>query len=241
MIGKIITFVNVKGGSGKTTSVINVGECLSLKGYRVLLIDTDPLSSLTSAVLSGEVKGNSSLTNIMNENRSANEVIVNQLKCDILPSDLSLSAADNNFEVVEKNINLLDHALKDLNYDFILIDTSSSLGKMTRNAIYAADYILIPIQADGFNMTEFDKMLEVYNKMKRKANSRMKILGIFVANKHHGINLPIEVKTMANMTFGKKMMKTYIRHDLKVSESKDPSSIGTIDYRNLTSEILQKI
>lgn len=250
MSGKTIAFVNMKSGSGKTTSVINMGSCLSLKGYRVLLIDTDPLSSLTSAVLGNEAKPHSTLMNIMSSELSANEVIINHLKYDILPSDLSLSAADNNYNNQEKNINVLNKALKDLNYDFILIDTPSSLGMMTRNAIYASDSILIPIQSDGFSMTEFDKLPEVYSKVKKKADSIMKILGIFFTNQHSDMDLPIETKTMSKMKFGKKLMKTYIRHDLKVSEScyenkdllsYDPSSISAIDYKNLTSEILKKI
>lgn len=147
----IITFANLKGGIGKTTSSIHAAEILSEMGKSVLLIDTDPQANLTSSydIDFEQMKKNNIMTALGKNEKSINKSIIRiRDNFDIIPATIKLADFESNFaseygkELLLKT--LIHPALYD-KYDYIVIDTPPSLGIITRNALLCSETLVIPV------------------------------------------------------------------------------------------------
>ena len=152
---KIIAITNQKGGVGKTTTAVNLGVGLARTGKRVLLVDADPQSSLTTSLgIENQDDLPVSITTVMQsvlEEKPMPEncgIIHHNEGVDLLPSNIELSG----LEVSLINTMSREFVLKDClskvkqNYDYVLIDCMPSLGIMTVNALTAANSVIIPTQ-----------------------------------------------------------------------------------------------
>lgn len=166
--GKVLAFLNQKGGVGKTTMAFNVAHGLADKGHKVLCIDMDPQSNLS--LLCGYESGQEDtdynihhlLINSIRELKAlhtpvlAHEVIIKGSKLDLIPAGQDLSGFEltiagismprqmilNKF--ISKN-NLLD------DYDYVVIDGPPTLGLLVVNIICAANGLLVPFRPDEFS------------------------------------------------------------------------------------------
>ena len=141
MAARVVSFVNQKGGVGKTTTVVNIAAALALQGQRVLLIDLDPQSNATSAIgVSGrDIAG--VYDALVEEVAPADCITRAQEGFDVMPSNPSLAGAE--VELVpamarERRLSNVVAPLRD-RYDWLLIDCPPSLGLLTVNALAAAD------------------------------------------------------------------------------------------------------
>ena len=182
----IISFVNQKGGVGKTTSAINTATMLSVMNYKVLLIDMDPQGSSTSGV--GVMKSV--------HTRTSYEVLIG--KCDmksaiietrfknlhIIPSNVSLAAADYELIGEDGRELFLKKQLKALmnecSYDYVIIDCAPSIGLITINALSASNSIIIPLQCEYYALEGLSQLMLTIKKVKEHYNPRLFILGILV-------------------------------------------------------------
>ena len=152
---KVIAIANQKGGVSKTTTTVNLGVGLAQTGKRVLLVDADPQSSLTTSLgIANQDELQVSITTVMQsvlEDRPVPDsygIIRHNEGVDLLPSNIELSG----LEVSLINTMSREFILKDClskvmqNYDYILIDCMPSLGVMTINALTAANSVIIPTQ-----------------------------------------------------------------------------------------------
>lgn len=151
----IIAFVSLKGGVGKTTSMILTANNLAARGNRVLVVDSDPNNSTTMYYLSG-VENSANICQVKNifealTHRDASNYITPTRKSniDIIPSSLYLS------DIRTIDTKVLKTTLKKIenNYDYILIDTAPTYDNHTIAALYAADLIFTPIEFTSFNET----------------------------------------------------------------------------------------
>lgn len=186
---KVIAITNQKGGVGKTTTTVNLGVGLAQLGNRVLLVDADPQSSLTTSL--GIVNQDEllvSITTVMQsvlEDRPMPEncgIIHHSEGVDLLPSNIELSG----LEVSLINTMSRELVLKDClgkvkpDYDFILIDCMPSLGVMTINALAAADSVIIPTQPSYLSTKGLNLLLRSISKVKRQINPKLRIDGILM-------------------------------------------------------------
>ena len=153
-MGKIIAICNQKGGTGKTTSAINLATYLALTGKKVLLIDLDPQANATSGVGINRHHIKKSTYHIMLEELDIKEIFqataVKNLY--LAPSNLDLTGAEVELVGALGREHRLKKSLikeKD-NFDFIIIDSPPSLGLLTINALCAADSVLIPVQCEYY-------------------------------------------------------------------------------------------
>lgn len=177
-----IAVTNFKGGVGKTTVAVNLAQGLSLKGYKVLMIDLDPQGSATSLLgytpLSVEVQ-NTFLPLASGERETIKESILSTYwdGLDLVPGNTGLFNAEFylparvieaqredsvfNFEEV-LNIGLADVRAE---YDYIIIDNPPAFGYSTLNAIWAADAILMPVEPEGLSVMSSSQFWTLFDEL----------------------------------------------------------------------------
>lgn len=171
---EIIAVVSRKGGSGKTTTVQAIGGILKAKGKRVLLIDTDAQCNLSQAMGANPDKLN--VTDLF-EGAPIDEVIQHTRNGDIIAGSEYLDAAD---EILESNRELQRALSKQrLSYDYIIIDTPASPGRLTMNALHAATSVIITLEASSYSADGIEKLIDTVNAVK-KANKKMKLRGFII-------------------------------------------------------------
>lgn len=153
-MGKIIAFANNKGGVGKTTTCASLGYGLANEGKKVLLIDADPLGSLTTMM--GINKDDLIETTftvmrrvIKREDFDSGLGILNINGLNILPTDTDLNSFEDILPQIGKENVFKRYILKIKNdYDYILIDCQPAINMLVINSLAASDSVVIPVKAD---------------------------------------------------------------------------------------------
>jgi len=179
-MAKKIAVVLRKGGSGKTTTAVNLATALHKKGKRVLLIDLDPQANATISVgvdpmsLKGHIN-----TLFIDINTQAKDVIIKtSFNLDLLPAHPDL--ADTEAGMRATQVGLLKGMVEPLDnlYDFIIIDTPPSESYLTVNALAVANEVLIPLQTHFLAMKGLQDVLDEVEQVKHGLNPKLKIAGI---------------------------------------------------------------
>ena len=247
---KIIAVLNHKGGVGKTTTTINLAAALQQKKKRVLAIDMDGQANLTESfglsieeeqTVYGAMKGKYPLPLV---ETAGGETVV--------PSCLDLSAAEAeliNEPGRELILNgLIGKLLENRKFDYILIDCPPSLGLLTLNALTAADYLIIPVQAQFLAMRGMAKIMNVIATVQERLNPKLAIGGIVITQFDKRKTLNKSVAELVKDSFCEKVFKTVIRDNVSLAEAPikgknifeySRNSNGAKDYMALAQEVLK--
>ncbi|SDM66910.1 chromosome partitioning protein [Catalinimonas alkaloidigena] len=247
---RIITFVNNKGGVGKTTSSQNVAAALHSLGYSVLLIDMDSQASLTAAcgVNSSLISG--SVVDFMGGRRFSElaEHLTNGLYL-IPASNLMLDYQESLREHKEYPV-LLRTALKRLNsshpkaFEYVVIDCPPALNVFTALALTAAQRFYVPMQMEPLAFDGLVGLMEWIT-----TNHLFEKFGGLFATRYHpnaSGKLPHEVMRMIQKKYSKKLILPHIRQSLSLARAQgmgldvfsfDPHSNGAEDYLTLARQI----
>lgn len=242
----IVSICNHKGGVGKTCSTVNIGAAIARHGKKVCLVDLDPQSNLTTAV--GISEPDQTIYGALKGGRIQPTKITENLF--VIPSDIDLSAAEMELSAEPGREYLVKEILNQFSADFslVLIDCPPSLGLLTINALTAADFILIPLQAEFLALKGLTKLSEVIDKIQRRLNPKLEIAGVFLTQYDSRKTLNRRVLETAEAKFTGKVFKTPIRTNIAIAEApaagKDifsylPKSNGAEDYELLTKEIME--
>ena len=257
-MSKIIAIANEKGGTGKTTSSVNLGAGLQRQGKRVLLCDNDPQGNLTTSLGFEPEQLTKTLSDLMLEkikddnctfNKS--EYILEKEGLHILPSDIRLSAVDNSL------VNALsrEYILRDIlneyrsDFDYILIDCLPSLGMLTINALAAADSLIIPVQAQFLSLKGLELLLNTVSRVRRQINRSLSIDGILLTMYNSRTNLSREVKKAVEDSYGSsiRIFSSVISYSVKAAEptvygesifTHDPNGAIAGAYLDVVKEML---
>ncbi len=250
-MGKIIAICNQKGGTGKTTSAINLATYLALTGKRVLLIDLDPQANATSGLGINRHNIKKSTYHTILEELDIKEVLqataVKNLY--LAPSNLDLTGAEVELVGVLGREHRLKKALakEKENFDFIFIDSPPSLGLLTINALCAADSVFIPVQCEYYALEGLTQLINTIKLVKDNLNPGLTIEGMILTMADFRTNLTKEVIQEARNYFKEKVYETVIPRSIRLSEAPsfgkpialyDKNSIGAQKYEALTQEIL---
>lgn len=244
---KVISILNHKGGTGKTTTTINLGKALSMIGYKLLLIDLDAQANLSQSL--GVEEEAETISEVFGQNLQQLPIKKITETMHLVPASLDLSAIEPG---MYSNINsyfllksLLDR-IRD-SYDFILIDCPPSLGIFTQSALIASNSVLITVQAQFLALKGLDTVYGLITSIREKLNQSISIQGLIVTQTNH-TKLSRDIVTSLKETFKEKVYGTTIRQNVAIAEasanrkdifSYSPDSYGAIDYMNLAKEITQ--
>lgn len=250
-MGKIITICNQKGGTGKTTSAINLATYLALAGKKVLLIDLDPQANATSGLGINKYNVKQSIYHILLEELDIKEILQPTAITNLwlAPSNLDLTGAEVELVgTLGREYRLKKGLLKEKgNFDFMIIDSPPSLGLLTINALCAADSVLIPVQCEYYALEGLTQLVNTINLVKNNLNPELIIEGALLTMADYRTNLTKEVIQEARNYFKDKVYKTVIPRNIRVTEAPsfgqpialyDKESIGAQKYAELTQEIL---
>ena len=252
-MGKVISFINQKGGVGKTTTCVNMASYLAEFGKKVLLIDMDPQGNATSSVGINKEEKHKTVYNILiNEEDVKNVILHTPFKnLDCIPSNVDLAGAEVELVDVNNREKVFSKALANIRdeYDFICIDCPPSLGLITVNSLTASNGVIIPIQCEYFALEGLSVLMYTLKLVKKHLNPDIDVEGVVLTMKDGRSNLGNSVADEVSKYFNEKVYKTIIPRNIRLAEAPsygepinkyDSKSSGGQAYRELTEEFLKK-
>jgi chromosome partitioning protein len=246
----IITIANQKGGVGKTTTVANLGAALAEANRRVLLIDLDPQSALSTIIGLNSDQLEQTIYNVLVDNAPVDKIIFNiSPNLYAIPANIDLAAAEMELMSLMGREMVLKEKIDPLRpqYDYILMDSPPSLGLLTLNALTASDEVIIPLQAEYLAMRGMRFLLNLIEHVQKRVNPHLKIRGIlgtmYKSRTLHSEEVMQEIRTL----FGDKVFPMVIKSSIKFAEAPvaqlpiihyDPHHEGAQAYRKLAEVII---
>ncbi|MCS7248140.1 MAG: ParA family protein [Anaerolineales bacterium] len=252
-MGRIYTFVNQKGGVGKTTSAINLAAYLGRFGLRVLIIDLDPQANATSCLnIDRHIIQGGTYQVLIGASPPEAFVLYNpRLKLSILPANAELAGAEIELVSEIARESKLRSAIRSLieKYDYILIDCPPSLGLLTLNGIVAAkDGLIIPVQCEYLALEGLGRLMDTIRRVRSALFPELTIRGVLLTMFDSRTNLSNEVVAEVKRFFPNNVFQTIIPRSVRLAEAPSfgkpivlyaPQSSGALAYEAFTQELLQ--
>ncbi len=252
-MGKVIAITNQKGGVGKTTTAINLSSCLAAAEHKTCLIDMDPQANSTSGVGLDKAKLESSIYDVLIDNKTIKEVVQpTELQyLNIVPASISLVGAEVELVPMLARETRLKTALAPIldDYKYIIIDCPPSLGLLTLNTLTAADSIIIPIQCEYYAMEGLGQLMSTVRLVQENLNPNLQIEGVLLTMFDSRLNLSRQVSDEVRKHFESKVYNTVISRNVRLSEAPsfgkpiilyDIMSTGAENYMSFTKEVLAR-
>lgn len=249
---RTIAVTNQKGGSGKTTTTVNLAAALAELGKRSLVIDLDPQASATSWF--GVKDGGRGLLDVFTDKGSIGDLIT---KTSIEGVDLvgasawlvgvekSLAGEVGAETILRRNLARLSEG----RWDYVLVDCAPSLGILTVNALTGVKEVLVPVEAHVMSLNGLAQLLQTVKVVRERLNPDLEVSGILPcrvdARTRHGVEIVEELRRR----FGSIVYKACIRENIRIAECPsfsqpitryDTRSRGAEDFRALARELIKK-
>jgi len=262
-VGLVLCVVNQKGGVGKTTTTTNLGAAIATKGKKVLLIDMDAQSNLTTHLGLGSKEDPEGLSDtpaapipehtiydVLKGAKNLKDVIINRSEnLDVVPSSLFLSAADLELGGVVGRELILKRALQSVRnlYDVVIVDCPPALGLLSLNALAAVEKVIIPVQSEYLALHGVRQLLDTIDQVKNIYNPSLIVGGVLICLHDSRKRLARAVADTIRTYFGDLVFDTVIRTNVALAEAPasgqtifeySPKSSGAEDYAALADEVL---
>ena len=267
MTARTISVVNQKGGVGKTTTTVNLGAALAMKGFNVLLVDMDPQSNLTthlglgdtSSQIGGEEVEESlekppipefTIYDVLKGQKKISDVIINRSSnLDVVPASLFLSAADLELGGTIGRELILKRALNEVRekYDYIIVDCPPALGLLSLNALAAVEKVVVPVQSEYLALHGVRQLLDTIEQVRSVYNPTLAVGGVLICLHDGRKRLARAVYDTIKAYFGELVFNTAIRTNVSLAEAPAsgqsifeyaPDSAGAEDYLAFGEEIV---
>jgi chromosome partitioning protein len=249
---KVIAVVNQKGGVGKTTTCVNLGAALAQKSFKVLLIDLDPMGSLSGWLIDEHTENGTGTGDLLRGTVGFLEAIKRseELAIDFIPAgkhlgDITLMENIDPFILGERLGSWIEK------YDFVIIDCPPSSNVLIANALMASDSIVIPIQTETLPLKGGIKFLQWLTQFKSEYNANVNILGILPCMFDSRTRLSGQIlETMkSSENLGPLVFNTVVRKNIRLAEAPGQhrsifkaasKSSGASDYTSLAIEVITR-
>lgn len=250
---RVIAINNAKGGTGKTTTAMNLGAYLALLGQPTLLVDFDPQANASSGLG----------INLNQLNESVYQGIFGLTK----PENLIKNLPIFNFQLIPANkhlsgalVELVEQPEREFflkkfieplrsRYNFILIDLPPSLNLLTINGLTAADEVLIPLQCEYYSLEGLSQLLEIIDLIQQVLNPSLKVAGALLTMYDKREKLSREVNREVRRKFPYHVYETEIPRSVALAEAPSfqkpivlfsPQSPGALAYEKLAREVINQ-
>lgn len=263
-MGKIITFMNNKGGVGKTITTHSVGIAWAKMGKRVLFIDLDSQANLTSMLSKVDPTDEEIWDRTLEDAFIEGPFVEGGLglpihhaegydNVDFVPSSLELA----NFDQDTSKANFRELLLLDIlskirdNYDFILLDCPPAIQTLTTNALVAADYLVLVTDLSGKSVKGLEMIMNLHNKVvtNPRMNPNLKLLGVVLTKLERD---KVNRGYLAQVTrdYGSYVVQPYVRKSTMVNRALstnntiydiDPTGKVAAEYMAVSEELLMRV
>lgn len=254
MIPKVIAISNQKGGVGKTTTSVNLSVGLAMRGYKVLLIDTDYQASCTVALGIDLEYDNKSIYAALVGLAPIQDCIVpsGRKNLDVIPSTQHLVGAEIELITATEREFILSEKLEVIKplYDFIFIDCPPSLGIVPINSLVASDSIIIPLQCEFFGLEGMQMLLDTIKILQSRLRPELYVEGILMTMFDDEAEFSRKIMALMRTEFKDEVFDTFIPRDpdfidstasqIPVIATGKTDSIGLKAYERLILEFLEK-
>lgn len=249
----VIAITNQKGGVGKTTSAVNIAYYLAKAGKQVLLVDLDPQGNASSGL--GIDKTDLSVTVgevLLGKAQLSDAVLQTEHKnLSLVPTTSHLANTEVELAAGEHKFTRLRSALESINqYDIIIIDSPPSLSLLTVNALIAARYVLLPVQAEFYALEGLGQLLETMKLVRKGMNPGLELLGVLPTMMDTRTTLSNQVHQEIIKHFPDKVFKQTIPRNIRLAEAPshglpvgayDRWSKGARAYKAVAKEVLERV
>lgn len=251
-----------KGGTGKTTTTLCLGRGLVERGRKVLLLDLDPQANLTTAagIDPMNLDGPSMYECLTSPEMSLSDTVFEtDFGFDVVPATIALSLAEKHLLTAMNRDRKLHRKLSDLEkqsrqnprlaYDYVLMDCPPSLGILTVNALAAADYALVPLQAQQFAAYGLNYFLDTMNEVRAEFNEQLGLLGVVLTMYNARTKVSQDVASEMREALGERVFEAVIRSATILGEvaTRGPVQIyaarsdAASEYNKLAEEVIKRV
>lgn len=247
----IISIANNKGGTGKTTTAVNLGTALAAAGKRVLLVDLDPQGSATVSFGFEKAKLLYTIYDVLTQSRKVELVMLESKvrNVTVVPSNLDLAGAEVELATIRGREFVLREALAAAKrrFDVILIDCPPNIGILTVNAIVACDLLMVPVQCEYYSMDGFPTLLGFIRMVKSRVKTDFDFQ-VLLTMYDGRTALAKKVQKELREKFGDNVVKAVIPRSIRMAEAPSKGIPGIIysplnkasqEYQRLAKDMLE--
>jgi len=249
----ILAIINNKGGTGKSTSAVNLTAALALKGRRTLLIDLDGQASASLSLGIERADFKPSIADAIIDGRGMSGIVrkTGAERLDLITGSPDLADADLQLAKIPGRERRLKDAIAPIRagYDFIVLDSPPSLGLLSVNALVAADAFIVPMPPEYLALEGLVGLLEAVQLIHEGIGDRSRLMGILLTKVDHRRKVTEEIIQIIRRHYGDQVFKTEIRVDVRLIEAPsfgktifqyDRLSAGAEGYFYLADEIIRR-
>ena len=252
MTALITSFVNPKGGSGKTVAAVNLAAGIADLAYKVLLVDLDAHASASLALglkkdpksgFAGALIADDDIYDFVEKTANTNLDVI-KASDDLVAVQVALYNQKEGFLTLKRKLDVLNK-----NYDYIFIDCPSTFDVLTLNALCASHAFIVPLPCEYYSTSALSTVVEYVNSLEEKGLYHAVLAGILRSYGSNGESVLNEIQNEVVRIIRKNVFKAIIPEDKSLDESiilgrplvtAMPDSPAAKAFRKLCSEFIYK-